>query len=505
MKEYKAGIYLRLSKEDDRPNNSISAQRDITLAYAKKKGFAVVKEYIDNGWSGILDSRPALNEMIVDVLRKKINMVIVKDLSRLTRDKNKTGYYTEIFFPDNDIRFISVNDYIDSGERYEIDDSIMLKGIINESYLKDMSHKIKSVIGNMKEQGMYVQYYAPYGYKKSDTEKHKLVIDENVACNVRLMFNMYLKGYSQLQIANELTKLGVDTPKKYKGQNAIINEWRSDSVSRILKDPVYTGALILNKYNTNYKTKKSKATKREDWILKENTHEPIIDKETFDKVQALLDKKFHKPKRRYEYLLRDLVFCGHCGARMQYKSIARTKVRDKRLKQPQVSWYYKCRMLYRFPSICARGHTITEKALNEIVIHSLNERLKGISIEEGTNRIINEYKKKDESYILLLKYQSLKQKTQNDISSLYKKKLDGSITPDDFKEKYLLLKDREKEIDDKLKELEDNNKSKISDGKIMEIIKEFKSAENFNNEIMKLLINKIEVFEDRTVNIIFNF
>lgn len=505
MKEYKAGIYLRLSKEDDRPNNSISAQRDITLGYAKKKGFSVVKEYVDNGWSGILDSRPALNEMIVDVLRKKINMLIVKDLSRLTRDKNKTGYYTEIFFPDNDIRFISVNDYIDSGERYEIDDSIMLRGIVNESYLKDTSHKIKAVINNMKEQGMYVQYYTPYGYKKSEEDKYKLVFDENVACNVRLIFDMYVNGYSQMQIAQELTRRGIDTAKKYKGQKVKINEWRSDSISRILKDPVYTGALIINKYQTDYKTKKEKLTKREDWIFKENTHEAIIDKETFDMVQAMLDKKFHKPKTKYEYLLRDLVYCGHCGAKMQYKSRARTMIRNKRLEQPQLSWYYKCRMVYRFPSICDRGHTITEKALNEIVIHSLNERLKGISIEEGTNRIINEYKKKDENYILLLKYQSMKQKTQNDISSLYNRKLDGSIAPDEFKEKYLVLKDKEKEIDNKLRELEDNNKSRISDEKIMEIIKEFKSAENFNNEIMKLLINKIEVFEDRTVNIIFNF
>ena len=112
MKEYKAGIYLRLSKEDTNTNNSIEAQRDITLNYAKKHNISVINEYVDNGYSGILDSRPALNKMIVDILRKRINMVIVKDLSRLTRDKNKTGYYTEIFFPDNDVRFISVNDYI---------------------------------------------------------------------------------------------------------------------------------------------------------------------------------------------------------------------------------------------------------------------------------------------------------------------------------------------------------------------------------------------------------
>ena len=103
MKKYKAGIYLRLSKEDTNTNNSIEAQRDIILNYAKKNNITVIKEYVDNGWSGVLDSRPALNEMIIDIVKRQINMVIVKDLSRLTRDKNKTGYYTEIFFPDNDI------------------------------------------------------------------------------------------------------------------------------------------------------------------------------------------------------------------------------------------------------------------------------------------------------------------------------------------------------------------------------------------------------------------
>ena len=121
MKEYKAGIYLRLSKEDINTNNSIEAQRDITLNYAKKHNINVINEYVDNGYPGILDSRPALNKMIVDILRKRIDMVIVKDLSRLTRDKNKTGYYTEVFFPDNDVRLISVTEFIDSGERYEID------------------------------------------------------------------------------------------------------------------------------------------------------------------------------------------------------------------------------------------------------------------------------------------------------------------------------------------------------------------------------------------------
>lgn len=206
MKDYKAGIYLRLSKEDTNTNNSIEAQRDITLKYAKEHNINVINEYVDNGYSGIIDSRPALNKMTIDILRKKIDMVIVKDLSRLTRDKNKTGYYTEIFFPDNDVRLVSVTEFIDSGERYEIDDTIMLRGIMNQSYIEDTSKKIKAVKTNMKKQGKYVEKNVPYGYKKDENDKYKVIVDEDVADNVKLIFNMYLNGLTQGKIAKYLTR-----------------------------------------------------------------------------------------------------------------------------------------------------------------------------------------------------------------------------------------------------------------------------------------------------------
>ena len=505
MKTYKAGIYLRLSKEDDNPNNSIVAQRDITLGYARKNGFDVIKEYIDNGWSGILDSRPAFNEMIVDILSKNINMVIVKDLSRLTRDKNKTGYYTEIFFPDNDVRFISVNDYIDSGERYEIDDTIMLRGIVNQSYLQDVSKKIKSVIKDLKQQGKYVQNYTPYGYKKSEDDKYKIVVDEKVASNIKMIFNMYLKGYSQGQIAKELTKRKIDTPKKYKGQKVAINEWRNDSISRILKDPTYTGALILNKYESDYLTKKVKKTPREEWILKENTHDAIVDKETFEEVQKMLEKKFYKPKRKYEYLLKDLVYCGHCSARMQYKNRKRTEVHNKKIENTEECWYYKCRMIYKFPTICDKGHTISEKDLNEIVIKSIREKIKNIKIDNEKNKIVDEYRKSDEKYKELIKNQNLKLKIENDIKNLYNKKLEKNIDINEFKEKYQILKQREKEILAELEILEEINKNRLSDENLVKILKDFKSAKDFDNEIMKKLIKRIEVYEEKTVKIIFNF
>lgn len=171
MKEYRAGIYLRLSREHAEENNSIEAQREITTNYAMKNGYKIVKEYADNGYSGILDSRPALDQMMIDISMGLINMVIVKDISRLTRNKNKTGWYTEIFFPDNDVRFISVTEFIDSGERYEIDDTIMLRGIANQYYITDISKKIRANKRAMKEAGQFVEHYAPYGYKKDKEDK----------------------------------------------------------------------------------------------------------------------------------------------------------------------------------------------------------------------------------------------------------------------------------------------------------------------------------------------
>lgn len=503
MKEYKAGLYLRLSHEDIQENNSIEAQRMITTEYAIKHKYNIVDEYVDNGYSGMLDSRPELNRMIVDILTNKINMVIVKDISRLTRDKNKTGYYTEIFFPDNDIRFISVTEMIDSGDRYEIDDSIMLRGIVNQYYVADISRKIKSVKTNKKKNGEYVEHYVPYGYKKDTEDKYKVLIDENVSENVRLIFKMYIQGYSQGQIAKHLTSLGIDTPKKYKGQKAKINEWRNDTIGRILKDPFYAGKMIINKYVTDYKTKKTKKTPREEWILVQGKQEPLVSIEDYEKVQQILKDKFSKPKQKYEYLLKGLVYCGHCKSRLQYKYRTRTKIRDKYLENPQKCWYYKCRMVYRFPGICDKGHTIQEKKLNEIVLQSLKKRLSKFKIDEYTGKVIDEHKKNDANYKLFEQYIKRKKKLESEVTALYNKKLESMISIDNFKEQYTKLKLEIKEIESKILQLEEICNPKEIDEKIRNIIIDFKNGKEFTNEVIKQLIERIEVYEDMKIDIIY--
>ena len=503
MKQYKAGIYLRLSKEDIGENNSIEAQRMITTEYAKKQGFEISQEYEDNGYSGMLDSRPALNRMIVDIITNKINMVIVKDISRLTRDKNKTGYYTEVFFPDNDVRFISVAEMIDSGERYEIDDSIMLRGIVNQYYVADISKKIKSVKTNLKKEGYFVEHSVPYGYKKDNEERYKVLIDENVAENVKLIFSMYLQGYSQGKIAKHLTSLNIDTPKTYKGEKAAINEWRNDTIGRILKNPFYTGKIIINKYVNDYRIKKTKKTARKDWIMVDGKHEPLISNEDFNLVQKMLQDNFSKPKQEYNYLLKGLVYCGHCKSRMQYKYRTRTTIRDKILDNPQKCWYYKCRMLYRFPSICNRGHTIMEKKLNEIVLESLKKRLSHFRIDEYTGKVIDEYKNNNANYKLLEQYKKKKKKLEVNITTLYNKKLEKIICVEDFKEEYANLKSEMKDAQSQITNLEKLCNNNLIDEKIKEIIVNFKNGKDFDNETIKILIDRIEVYEDMKIDIIY--
>lgn len=505
MNKYKACVYMRLSKEDINENNSITAQKEIAYNYAKKNGITIIKEYEDNGYSGMLDSRPAFNKMIYDILNRKINMVIVKDISRLTRDKNKTGYYTEVFFPNNDIRFVSVTEMIDSGERYEIDDTIMMRGIMNQCYVEDISKKVRAVLDNYKSQGRYVEYYVPYGYKKDENDKYKVITDENVVDNVKLIFDMYIQGFSQSQIANKLNEMGELTPKEYKGLKSVAGKWTQDIISRILSNPFYTGKMIINKSKSNIKTKKRKKTPKEDWIFVENTHEPIICQEQFEKVEEIRNKKFLKTKVKYEYLLRDLVYCGHCNAKMQYKYRSRTKIHNKRLEKPQLTWYYKCRMIYRFPEICNRGHTIQEKVLNQIVIKSLKDKLKYIKIDKATNTITRGYKNINVSYKLLQKYKNLKMKIDNNMKILYNDRVEKKISTEKFKIHYNELKEKSKEYENKIEELKKECEKNISIKRLSQIIDDFKSGKEFTNDIMKELIEKIKVYEDKKIEIIFKF
>ena len=263
--------------------------------------------------------------------------------------------------------------------------------------------------------------------------------------------------------------------------------------------------MIINKIYTDYRTKKKYKTPKEKWIFKENTQEAIISQEQFDKVQKMLEEKFYKPKNKYEYLLKGLVYCGHCRARMQYKYRTRTKIRNKVLDNPQKCWYFKCRTIYKFPSICDKGHTIMESTLNEIVLNTVKQKLNTINIDIATNKITDEYRENDITYKEMQLLKNNETKIDNEMKKLYSKRVDEKISIEDFKLHYDELKSRLKEIKKYLEQLQEKNKSKISEENLKKIVMDFKQGKEFTNEILKQLINRIEVYEDKKVEIEFNF
>lgn len=501
MKDYRAAIYLRLSREHPEENNSIEAQREITTNYAMKNGFNVVKEYQDNGYSGILDSRPALNELIIDISRGFINMVIVKDISRLTRDKNKTGWYTEIFFPDNDVRFISVTEFIDTGERYEIDDTIMLRGIANQYYLADISKKVIANKKAMKDINQFVEAHTPYGYKLSKEDKHKIVIDENVVYNIKLIFDMYIDGKTGMQIAKYLNSKKIENPSRYLRMKNASNQWSSETVTDILSNPFYCGDTVINKYITNYITKTCKKNRNRDtWILKENTHEAIIAKEKYKKVQEIKKAKNIKKDEKYEFLLRDLLYCGHCKHKLQYKIY---KSVDKTRYLYDSSGFI-CSIVYKKEAVCQNKTFINEKVLNSLVIEKVKQRFEKIELDKITSKIIDYFIENSESVKDLNKYKNKVQKLERKKRILYRKKCDKYITELNFKEEYMKVKQEIKNYLFKIQKLEEDKKCNIDNDRTREIIKDFQIGKNINNEFLKEIVNRIEVYSNNKIHIIFN-
>ena len=227
--------------------------------------------------------------------------------------------------------------------------------------------------------------------------------------------------------------------------------------------------------------------------------------EQFDKVQKILEEKFYKHKNKYEYLLKGLVYCGHCKARMQYKYRTRTKIRNKVLDNPQKCWYFKCRTIYRFPSICDKGHTIMESTLNEIVLNAVKQKLNTININIATNKITDEYRKNDITYKEMKLLKNNETKIDNEMKKLYRKREDGKISIEDFKLQYYELKSKLKETKKSFEQLQEKNKNKISEENLKKIVRNFKQGKEFTNEILKQLIKRIEVYEDKKVEIEFNF
>lgn len=274
--------------------------------------------YIDDGWSGTSFDRPAFRRMIRDIEDKKVNMAITKDLSRLGRDYIMTGHYMERFFPENRVRYISLLDGIDTGVDSTANDITPFRAIMNDMYAKDISKKIKSVKHDQRRKGQFIGGKPVFGYQMHPTEKNRIVVDEKAAPVVRRIFAMALEGVSCRQIAVRLNEEHVPPPSVYAGlkqtrQGVYAGLWSSERVSEMLQNETYIGNMVQGRSaKISYKTKKCQYRERKDWIVVERTHEPLIDRETFDKVQMLVASRKRTRSRTNDFLLSSFVLNIYC-------------------------------------------------------------------------------------------------------------------------------------------------------------------------------------------------
>ena len=392
---YMVGLYLRLSKDDERNGESVSigTQRAILQDYCEKQGYLVHKIYIDDGYSGSNFNRPGFQELLKDVEEGEINMVITKDLSRLGRDYIMTGYYSEIFFQAKGIRYVALADNFDSDN--ENNEIAPFKNILNDMYARDISKKIRNAKHQRAKQGLLICGQAPYGYQKNPYNRNTLIVDPEAAEVVRTIFSLAASGMGSVSIADELKSRCIVTPSVYKYQHgdkrfarypALQNGdycgWCSATISQILKNPVYIGTLISLKTEvTNYKTKQHIAVPPERQIITPNAHEAIIDKTQFDYVQEIRSKHICTANNHRFNLFRGKLFCECCGHPL---NISRKKLKY------QDADIYLCMYHYAHPEVCPKTHRIYHDMLYAYVLQQIQHFAKSMK-RRKINSPISEY------------------------------------------------------------------------------------------------------------------
>ena len=325
-------IYMRLSKEDDfchEESNSITMQRLLLRDYVREQfPQGKIFEFSDDGYSGTNFDRPGVQALLDGVKNAEINCIIVKDFSRFARDYIELGSYLEQIFPFMGVRFISINDKYDS-DKYEgnvADLDVNFKNLLYDLYSKDLSMKIKASMRSVKEQGKYVGSVPPFGYAKDPEDRHKFVIAEDEAVVVQRLFHMYADGMSTVEIARIFNEEGVKTPSQVWDEKGIRKAspkggtyvWQHSGMLRMLKNRAYIGDLVQGVYECQKIREDKRVTDPEKWIITENHHEPIIDRETFEKAQSRLGKKRIPWRRKDKHILVSRVKCGCCGRNLRH-------------------------------------------------------------------------------------------------------------------------------------------------------------------------------------------
>ena len=500
---YNVGLYIRLSREDDDKvlmSESITNQKSLLLQYVKENNLKVYDIYIDDGYSGTNFERPDFNRLLKDIELGKINMVITKDMSRLGRDYIGTGNLIEKYFPEHNVRYIAVTDNIDTFLDNSNNDIAPFKAIMNDMYAKDISKKIKSSLKAKMKEGKWVGGRTPFGYDQDKNNKNHLVINEEQANIVRKIFNMCMNGLSFYKIAQQLTNEKIKTPAEYynfewKSHYKLkYGIWHSKTIKDILTNRIYIGDLVQNKRNkVNYKVKKIIKNNTNDYIIVENTHEAIIDKKLFYEVQKRIPKNKGRNEKKETHLLDGLLYCGNCGHRI---SITSRRKKDNRCYT--ICNYYRT---YMKEHLCTT-HSNNYDELEKIIINSITEIcLNYINKDKIKNNILSNLDHKINDKKELETLNNYIKQINNNLDDLYIDRLNKKITEEQFQRIKLKLENELSIKQKKQKELRNNVNEELKNKNIDEYIDIFLSMKEPNRELIINLIDKIEIFEDKTINI----
>ena len=517
-------LYGRLSRDDELvgDSNSIVHQKEMLAKYAKEHGFTNTAFYIDDGFSGTNFNRPDFQRMMSDAEEGKIATIIVKDMSRFGRDYIMVGYYTEIYFPNSDIRFIAINDQVDTVSATD-NDFTPFKNIMNEWYAKDTSKKIKAVLKTKGNSGKHLSTLPPFGYKKDPNDKEKWIVDEEAASTVKEIFDLYIGGLKINDIAKQLTEKGKETPQlyamkrglKYRGRSPYPEIWNNSTIRYILVQMAYTGCTVnFQTYRKSLKSKKMAFHPKDEWKIFEDTQPAIIDRQTFDTVQKMREHKRVYIKSNETNMFSGLLYCADCGGLL---TIQRYK------KNHDYDHFYCSTYRKKKKGLCT-SHRIRVKDLKEVILQDLRKTCEYVAFHEKEfienylkSTTVEQQKAQAKAQSELSKTTARIEEINGIIRKLYEDNVKGKMTDERFDFLAKSYETEQAELRTKTEELkkiiaateQDNDNLK----KFLKIVEHYLCIEELTPEILHSFIDKIyideaEIFDGKKmqgVRIVYNF
>ena len=510
---YNAAIYCRLSKDDEQAGDSVSIQTQKMMLekYCQEQGFPIYGVYADDGYSGLNFERPDFQRLLNDIDGGKINLVVTKDLSRLGRDYIQTGYYTDIYFSRKKVRYIAVNDGVDTNK--DDNDSAPFRNILNDLYAKDLSRKVKSAKRHRAYSGFYISAQPPYGYKVNPANRNQLIVDEEPAAVVREIFRLAVAGNGPVRIAKILTERKILIPSAYKAQNGDTRfnrfcdsdnpdrpfRWCYETVKGILTDRAYAGDMENHKIEiVNYKTKEQKRIPKDQRIVVENTHEAIIAREDYNRVQELIRLR-HKPRKPgIDNVFKDIAFCEECRHRMtMIMKPVKTGLRG----------VFRCCNHFYKPQVCQHFNYIYYDDLYEEVLKRIRKIAKGMESGELFASVQKQMAKR----IKAEKLETEKTKIQNRLGALTKiiKKLYEDFACDllDTDSYHRMLAEytqEQKQLSQRIAAIQTelSKKDEFTENlqKLKDVRHSFLNIEELTANMLNQLIERIEIGYPVTVN-----